>query len=211
MVKNKRLLIIGGSGTIGQILNQGFRSNYEILNASRSSGEFRVDITSEASIKNLFSRVGLIDGLICAAGDTKWDYMSNLTSQDYNNAWQSKLMGQISISRTAVNYIIPGGSITLTSGILGDCPLPLTTAAAMVNGGINSFVRAAALELSSIRINAVSSDLVVDSFRLYKQYFINSIPVQSDQLITAYKKSVETSVTGGVIRVGYSSAIDCGR
>jgi len=49
-----------------------------------------------------------------------------------------------------------GGSITFTSGIAAYRPAPGGSLAASVNGALESMVRAFALELAPIRVNAVS-------------------------------------------------------
>jgi NAD(P)-dependent dehydrogenase (short-subunit alcohol dehydrogenase family) len=49
-----------------------------------------------------------------------------------------------------------GGSITFTSGIAAYRPAPGGALAAMANGALESMVRAFALELAPIRVNAVS-------------------------------------------------------
>ena len=73
-------------------------------------------------------------------------------------------MGQVNVVRIGMNYLNHGGSFTLTTGILADDPVVLTTKAAMANGGIHSFVQAAALEMKNdTRINVVSPGLVVDA------------------------------------------------
>ncbi|WP_133166392.1 Rossmann-fold NAD(P)-binding domain-containing protein [Sphingobacterium haloxyli] len=45
-----RILIIGASGTIGKKLSPSLKANHEIITAGRSSGDYKVDITSEQSI-----------------------------------------------------------------------------------------------------------------------------------------------------------------
>ena len=71
-------------------------------------------------------------------------------------------MGQVNLVRYGSKVLSPGGSITLTTGILADDPVPMTSSAAMVNGAIHSFVKAVALELGNgIRINAVSIHLSI--------------------------------------------------
>jgi NAD(P)-dependent dehydrogenase (short-subunit alcohol dehydrogenase family) len=55
-------------------------------------------------------------------------------------------------------------SFTLTSGKMGDKPSKNAVGKAIVNGGINSFVLAASLEMQrGIRINAVSPGKVSDT------------------------------------------------
>jgi len=55
-------------------------------------------------------------------------------------------------------HILPGGSITLSSGILAQQPIPGSAAISLVNAGLEGFARAAALELQSakVRVNVVS-------------------------------------------------------
>lgn len=87
-------------------------------------------------------------------------------------------MEQVNLVRIAEKYINPKGSITLSTGILADDPVLKTASAAMVNGGIHSFVQAAALELSKeIRVNAVSLGMVADAYDKYKDYFPGHNPV----------------------------------
>ena len=58
----------------------------------------------------------------------------------------------------------PGGSITLTTGILAEEPIRTGVQASTFNAAIDAFVRAAALEMPrGIRINAVSPGVLVES------------------------------------------------
>lgn len=60
-------------------------------------------------------------------------------------------------------YLNDGGSSTLISGKMGDQPSAHLAGKAMINGGINSFVIAASLEMpTQIRINAISPGKVAD-------------------------------------------------
>ena len=69
--------------------------------------------------------------------------------------------------------IADGGSFTLTSGILSHDPVRFGSSASMVNGAIDGFVRAAAIELPrGIRINAVSPGVLVESLPAYGPFFL---------------------------------------
>ena len=95
-----------------------------------------------------------------------------------------------------------GGSITLTTGILADEPVPMPTSAAMVNGAIHSFVKAVILELEGrIRVNVVSSGLVEDAVEKYDAYFLGHNPITMPKVINAYRKSVDGKQTGEIIRI----------
>ena len=76
-------------------------------------------------------------------------------------------MGQINVVRLARDAVRKGGSIILTSGLLATVPWPGGSALAMVNGGLESFVRAAALDRKGHhRINVVSPPMVRETARI---------------------------------------------
>ena len=104
--------------------------------------------------------------------------------------------------RIGKDYINPGGSFTLSTGILADHPVLLTTSSVMVNGGIHSFVKAVSLELkNNIRINVVSSGLVEDAVDIYEDYFPGHNPIPMEKVINGFVKSVQGSNNGEIIRM----------
>ncbi len=125
-----------------------------------------------------------------------------MTEEDFYIGLRSKLMGQVNLVKIGQKYLNIGGSFTLTTGILADHPVELATSAAMVNGGIHSFVKAVSLELKNeIRINVVSSGLVEDAIEKYEDYFPGHNPIPMSKVINGYKKSVEGKGTGEIIRM----------
>ena len=70
MLKKIKIIIIGASGTIGSYLSNTFEKEHEIIRANRNSTGFQVDITSPASIENMYKKAGTFDALICTAGPT---------------------------------------------------------------------------------------------------------------------------------------------
>ncbi|HMB63709.1 MAG TPA: short chain dehydrogenase [Eudoraea sp.] len=197
-----KILIIGGNGIVGRHVTAYFSKNHEVIVAGRSSDEFPVDITQTRSIQALFEKTGRVDAVICTAGEAKWAPFTDLSEEDFAIGIQSKLMGQVNIVRLGRHFLNPGGSITLTTGILADDPVPMTTSAAMVNGAIHSFVKALALESETgIRVNAVSSGLVVDALEKYRDYFPGHHPIPMDKMLRGYIRSVEGKANGEVIRI----------
>ncbi|NNC69878.1 MAG: short chain dehydrogenase, partial [Flavobacteriaceae bacterium] len=152
-----KILIIGGQGTIGKKVSERLSKKHEVLIAGRNSGDITVDFSDSKSIMALFDKIGMVDTIICIAGDAKWDKFDNLTEADFYIGIKSKLMGQVNTVRIGKEYLNKGGSITLSTGILADDPVDMTTSAAMVNGAIHSFVKAVVLELDNIRVNVVCS------------------------------------------------------
>lgn len=197
-----KILIIGGNGTIGKTLTKYFKQNHDVLVAGRTTGDVTVNISSSESIKAMFDKVGTLDAIICAAGEAKWKPFDELQEEEYYIGFKSKLMGQVNLVRIGQNYLSKGGSITLTTGILADEPVPMTTSAAMVNGAIHSFVKAVILELEgNIRVNVVSSGLVEDAVEKYDAYFPGHNPIPMQKVINGYRKSVDGKQTGEIIRI----------
>lgn len=197
-----KILLVGGNGTIGKRVRDHFSKKHEVLVASRNSGTYTLDLSRSDSIKSLLEKVGKIDALICTAGEAKWAPFNDLTEEDYYIGFRNKLMGQVNLVRMGKEYLNPGGSITLTTGVLADDPVPQTASAAMVNGAIHSFVKAAQLELENgIRLNVVSSGLVEDALEKYEDYFPGHNAIPMGRVVNGYVKSVEGKISGEIIRI----------
>jgi NAD(P)-dependent dehydrogenase (short-subunit alcohol dehydrogenase family) len=197
-----RILIIGGNGTIGKKVTERLSETHDVVVAGRNSGDVTVDISLSASIEAMLVKVGKVDAIVNIAGDAKWDKFDNLTEEDFYIGIKSKMMGQVNLVRLGREYLNSGGSITLTTGILADEPVDMTTSAAMVNGAIQSFVMAVALELDhGFRVNVVSADLVEDAFEKYKDYFPGNTPVSMRKVVDGYVKCVEGKINGQIVRI----------
>lgn len=197
-----KILIIGGNGTVGKKVSAHFAKKHEVFIAGRHSCDVRVDIGDASSIEAMFDSIKKLDAVLCIAGEAKWAPFDSMTEDDFYIGLKSKLMGQVNLVRIGQKYLNTAGSFTLTTGILADHPVVMTTSAAMVNGGIHSFVKAAALELKNeLRINVVSSGLVEDAVEKYEAYFPGHNPIPMQKVVNGYVKSVEGKGTGEVIRI----------
>lgn len=197
-----KILIIGGNGTIGKTVVSHFRENNKIITAGRTNGDVTVDIAESSSIKSMFEIIGNVDAIICIAGEAKWANFNELTEDDYYIGLKSKLMGQVNLVRIGQNYLNSNGSVTLSTGILADDPVVKTTSAAMVNGGVHSFVKAVALETENgIRVNVVSSGMVENAYEKYKDYFPGHNPIPMKKVVNGYVRSVNGKGNGEIIRI----------
>lgn len=197
-----KILIIGGNGTIGKTVRDHYTAEHEVLVAGRKDGELRVDLSDSSSITAMFKKTGVLDAVVCAAGEAKWAPFDDMTEEDFHIGLKSKLMGQVNLVRIGKGFISGGGSITLTTGILADDPVPMTTSAAMVNGAIHSFVKALVLDLKeNIRVNVVSSGLVEDAVSKYEAYFPGHHPISMKKMLRAYIRSIEGKGHGEIIRI----------
>lgn len=203
-----KMLIVGGNGTVGQRVATHFREKHEVIIAGRTGGDIQLDIADSTSIKNALEQVGELDAILCIAGEAKWAPFNDLSEEDYYIGLRSKLMGQVNLVRLGRKFLRPGGSITLSTGILADDPVQKTASAAMVNGAIHSFVKAVNLEMENgIRVNVVSLGVVEDAYEKYKDYFPGHNPIPTSKVINAYVRSVEGHGRGEIIRyyAGYVS------
>jgi NAD(P)-dependent dehydrogenase (short-subunit alcohol dehydrogenase family) len=197
-----KILIIGGHGTIGKRVSGFYKNTHEVLIAGRSAGDIKVDITEKNAIRQMFEETGKFDAIICAAGEAKWAPFNELTEQDFMIGINSKLMGQVNLVRIGLNFLNPGGSITLTTGILADHPVPMTSSAAMVNGAIHSFVKALPQDIEpQFRINVVSSGLVEDAAEKYEAYFKGQPIISMSRVVQAYRDCIEGDFTGQIVRL----------
>jgi len=197
-----KILIIGGNGTIGRKVSSHLSKKHDVIIAGRSSGDFLVDLTDIKSIRTLLTAIPSLDSIICIAGEAKWADFKDLSEEDYYIGIRSKLMGQVNLVRVGQDYLKSKGSITLSTGILADDPVIKTTSAAMVNGGLHSFVQAVALEIENeLRVNVVSLGVVEDAYEKYKDFFPGHNPVSMEKAINAYVRSVEGRGNGEIIRV----------
>jgi NAD(P)-dependent dehydrogenase (short-subunit alcohol dehydrogenase family) len=196
-----KVLLVGASGTLGCAVHEELQQRHEVIAASRGS-KIKVDITDSASIRRLFKQVGKVDAIACTAGHVHFGALANMTEELYAVGLRDKLMGQVNLALIGRDYLADGGSITLITGILADQPIRFGSSASMVNGALEAFVRAAAIELPrSLRINAVSPNVFNESMPGYAPYFrgFEAIPVARAAL--AYSRSIEGAQTGQIFRV----------
>jgi NAD(P)-dependent dehydrogenase (short-subunit alcohol dehydrogenase family) len=97
-----------------------------------------------------------------------------------------------------ISYLRNSG---LVSGYLFDDPIPVGAGFSVANGGIEGFVRSAALSLDrGIRINAVSPGLAEDSDAQFARLNPGRSPVPMPTIGAAFVRSVEGWRTGETIR-----------
>jgi len=125
-----------------------------------------------------------------------------LTEKEVQVGLRDKLMGQVNLVLIGRDFINDNGSFTLTSGVLTHDPIRYGACASLVNGALEAFVRAAAIELPrGLRINVVSPGLLDESVAALGDYFRGHETVPGKRVANAYVKSVEGRLTGQVLHV----------
>lgn len=191
-----RILVIGGTGTIGSAVVDVLQERgHDVTAAGRSSGDERVDITDQASIGKLFRDSGQVDALVSCAGSAAFGALDELSDEDFELCLRNKMMGQVNLLREGMPSVADGGSITLTSGLLAWQPAPGGAAISMVNAGLEGFVRAAALEMPrGIRVNVVSPPWVSETLESMGRDPKGGLPAR--KVANAYLESVQGSQNG---------------
>lgn len=198
-----RILIVGGSGTVGQAAAKELGKRHEIVRAGRSSGDLTVDVMNEDSVKAMYAKLGQVDAIVTCVGHVHFGPVATMSPEQFRKGLNDKLMGQVNLVLLGMNNVSDNGSFTLTSGILDRDPVRQGANAAAVNGAIGGFVKGAAIEMPrGIRINAVSPGLLEESAVKYDGFFPGHETVSSARVGLAYAKSVDGALTGQVISVG---------
>lgn len=196
-----KILVIGATGTVGQgIVNELSRDN-QVIRVGKTQGDYQVDLTSEESVRALFAQTGKVDAVISATGGVHFGPLTEMTSEQFNSGLQDKLMGQVRLVLIGKEFVNPGGSFTLTTGILTQQPIRTGVNATAVNAALEGFVLAAANELPGLRINAVSPTVLTEALESYGPFFPGFESAPASRVALAYRRSVDGVETGKVYRV----------
>ena len=196
----KTVAVIGATGTIGQAVARRVGEYHKVIPVSRHSA-VTVDMTDEQSIRRFYEDNGPFDAVAVCAGYAPFDHVTSLKLDDFSAAASGKLLGQIRLVLNGMSHVNDGGSFTLISGILAQCPVAGSATASAANGGIESFTVAASTELPrGQRINTISPTVLQESsqshslFRGFKQ-------VPASDVADAYLRSIDGVETGKIFRV----------
>lgn len=196
-----KILLVGASGTLGRAIAQTL-SHHEILAAGRSSAQYPVDITDDASVEALLRKTGKLDAIVSAAGALHFGPLSEMKPADFAIGLNDKLLGQVRLALLGQHHLNDGGSITLTTGIVSAEPIRAGANASAVNRAIEGFVAGAACELPrGLRINAVSPSVLTESMDAYGAFFPGFEPVPAARAALAYRRSVEGVQSGRTFEV----------
>lgn len=198
MIGGMKVLVIGATGTIGGAVARALEeASHEVVRASRS-GPLKVDLEEPASLDRLFGTVSQLDAVVCCAASGPLVDLEQASDDEFTEGLRGKLLGQVALARRAVRQLRDGGSITLTGGTF-PAPLAGGSLGALVNSGLEGFVRNAASELPrGLRINLVSPGWVRETLQGMGADGADGTPVAD--VARAYVSAVEGSAQGLTLR-----------
>lgn len=197
-----KIVVIGATGAVGKAVVEQLGQRHELVTVGSSSGQYQVKFEDEASVRALFAQLGKVDAVVVTAGELHFGPLHEMTPEQFRKGLNSKLMGQVNVALVAQEYLNDGGSITLTSGIVGQQPIRFGANASTVNAALEGFVLGAAVELQrGLRINVVSPTVLTESLPAYGPFFHGFEPADGKRVALAYSRSVEGVETGKTYKV----------
>jgi NAD(P)-dependent dehydrogenase (short-subunit alcohol dehydrogenase family) len=172
----QRIVVIGGSSGMGLATARAAAREGAAVTVASSSTE-RVeaalsqlsdgcdgavlDVRDEGEVAALFERVGELDHVVFTAGDAFTPRpLDDLGLGDARAGFDVRFWGAVTVTKYAAPRIRPGGSIALTTGTVGQRPVPGAALAAAGAGAAEGLVRGLAAELAPVRVNAVRAGAV---------------------------------------------------
>lgn len=192
-----KIIIVGATGTLGSAITADLKKDHDVVAVGFSEGDVQVDITDINSIKSMYQNIGTFDALVSATGAVHFGPLKDITQEQWQIGLNNKLMGQVNLVMEGIDYINPGGSFTLTAGIISKTPIRYGAAATTVCSALEGFVASAALELPrGIRVNTVSPTILEESVELLGAAFAGFEPVPAAVAAGAFRKSVDGAQSG---------------
>ena len=169
MIKNKNILIIGGSSGIGLALADLLSSSNNIYVASRSSDNLaglnahhiNFDATSESLDASLLPEK--LDGFVYCPGSINLRPFKGLSVEAFEKDFQINVTGAINSLKNVLGNLSASGnaSIVFFSTVAVQTGMPFHSSVAASKGAIEGLTRSLAAEFApKIRVNAIAPSLV---------------------------------------------------
>ncbi|MGY2443594.1 SDR family oxidoreductase [Pseudomonas sp. SDO52101_S400] len=164
---NQTVVVIGGSSGIGAAVASNAAERgalvYSVgrrVETSETHDGIRhesADVTDDASLHQLFERIGAFDHLVITAGPSV--SAKPLADSDLLQAQQAfdvKFWGTLRAIQAALPYLSERGSITLTSGLLSRKFVAGQFIKTTLNAALEALAKQLAKELAPRRVNVIS-------------------------------------------------------
>lgn len=163
-----RVAVFGGSSGIGfaaaaAAASQGANVTIVSRNPERLSAALAklanataasVDARDAQAVAAFFAGREAFEHVVVSAAEAQAGPLRQRDLAEARAAIESKFWAAVNVAHAA--RIVPGGSLTLVSGMLGSRPSGGATMLSAINAAIDNLARALATEMAPIRVNCVS-------------------------------------------------------
>jgi NAD(P)-dependent dehydrogenase (short-subunit alcohol dehydrogenase family) len=174
----KRVLVIGGGSGIGfAVAEAALADGAQVTVASSSLARVSeaaarlggavagaaLDITDEGALAAFFAGARGFDHIVTTAGDWGGPRRGPLAELDLAAAetlFRVRFWGAVAVAKHGAKTLPPGGSITLTDGMIAHKPSKGSAISTAMAGAIEHLTRGLAVELAPVRVNCVCPGLI---------------------------------------------------
>jgi NAD(P)-dependent dehydrogenase (short-subunit alcohol dehydrogenase family) len=174
-LNGQTVIVVGGGSGIGRaVASAASEAGARVVLAGRRAaalaasaatmpgpvGTEVLDLADERQVAAFFDRVGPFHHLVCTASQGAAGRVTALEAPAVAQAFGAKLWGPLFLAKHGAQHVARDGSFTFFSGIRADRPAPGASVTSLVNGGLEAFARALAVELAPVRVNVLSPGIV---------------------------------------------------
>lgn len=174
-LQGRHIVVAGGSSGIGFAIAQlALERGAEVTIAGRSESKLadavkrldgraqtvRMDLGDAVASAAGFKQIGTFDYFVSTAADLSYGPLATMDRDAIERMLAGKFWGPIHLVQHGLPNLQAGGSILLFSGLAADRPGAGTAMVSALNAGVEGLVRALAVELAPIRVNALSPGVV---------------------------------------------------
>ena len=173
-LQGQRVLVVGrGSGIARAVTLAARDAGAKVIAAGRDKDTLTaayagepaistetVDLTDEASIAALGEQFGSVDHVVSTASARARGRLAELDRDAIRRSFDTKVIGPLMLAKHLAARMNEGGSLTLFSGVAAAKIAVGTLGVAITNGAADTLARSLALELTPIRVNAISPGVI---------------------------------------------------
>ncbi|MGW8202289.1 SDR family oxidoreductase [Sphingomonas bisphenolicum] len=171
-LQDARILVVGGSSGIGLAVARAAISEGAIVtvassNAAKVSAAAErlgarpavLDVTDEHAVTEFFRNSDGFEHIVSTAGDAggpgRRGSFSDMDLDQAQTLLNVRFWGAARLAKHGAKILTPGGSLTLTSGLIAFLPRKGTVVATAGAGAIGHLVYGLAVELAPLRVNGI--------------------------------------------------------